>query len=158
MILLKNKKIIFCIIIIILDQLVKFLINSNISLEKEIFVIPNFFYLTNLLNTGGAFSIFEGNSIILGIIGIIFLLILVKYLNNKKLKPLEEISYGILIGGIISNLIDRIYLNGVRDYIGLKFGNYYYPVFNIADIGIVIGIILIIILELKGDSNGNRSN
>ena len=66
--------------------------------------------------------------------------------------------YGVLVGGIIGNLIDRIIFNSVTDYIGLVFGTYYYPVFNFADIGIVLSIIVLIILEFRGEKNGNRSN
>ena len=62
-----------------------------------------------------------------------------------------------LTGGIIGNFIDRIVFSGVYDYIGLIFGSYYYPVFNLADSLIVVSIILLIILEIKGDKNG-RSN
>ena len=68
------------------------------------------------------------------------------------------IAYSILIGGIIGNFIDRIVFSGVYDYIGLIFGNYYYPVFNLADIGIVIGIIMLIIIEIRGDKHGTISN
>ena len=68
------------------------------------------------------------------------------------------IAYSILIGGIIGNFIDRIVFSGVYDYIGLIFGSYYYPVFNLADIGIVIGIIMLIIVEIRGDKHGTSSN
>ncbi len=153
----KKERMISCIILIFIDQLVKLLITNNTTLNTEVFIIPKFFYLTNVLNTGGAFSILSGNTIILAIIGLIVLFFLIKYLNNRKLSFFTNIAYGILLGGIISNIIDRICLNGVRDYIGIKIFSYNYPIFNIADMGIVIGAILIVLFEYRGEIHGNRS-
>ena len=70
---------------------------------------------------------------------------------------MELIAYSLLIGGIIGNFIDRIVFNGVYDYLGFIFGSYYFPVFNLADIGIVISVLILIVLEIKGDINANRS-
>ena len=145
-------------IFIIIDQLIKLIIKNSISVGKEIFIIPKFFYLTNLENTGGAFSILENNTILLSIIGLIVIFFIYKNINNKKLSLIEEISYSVLLGGIIGNLIDRIIFKYVCDYIGLVFGTYYYPVFNLADIGIVVSVIVLIILEYRRDKNGIRSN
>ena len=153
----KKERMISCIILIFIDQLVKFLITNNITLNNEVVIIPKFFYLTNVLNTGGAFSILSGNTIILAIVGLTVLFFLIKYLNNRKLSFFTNIAYGILFGGIISNIIDRICLNGVRDYIGIKIFSYNYPIFNIADMGIVIGAILIVLFEYRGEIHGNRS-
>ena len=153
----KKERMISCIILIFIDQLVKFLITNNITLNNEVVIIPKFFYLTNVLNTGGAFSILSGNTIILAIVGLTVLFFLIKYLNNRKLSFITNIAYGILLGGIISNIIDRICLNGVRDYIGIKIFSYNYPIFNIADMGIVIGAILIVLFEYRGEIHGNRS-
>ena len=85
----------------------------------------------------------------------IFALLLIYFflIKNKKLTNLEQISYGILTGGIIGNLIDRIIHGFVIDYLDFKIFNYYFPVFNLADIMIVIGMFLIIIQVLKGDKN-----
>ena len=153
----KKERIISCISLVFLDQLVKLLIVSCISVGKEIYVIPGFFYLTNLLNTGGAFSIFSNSTLLLGIIGLGVLFYLINYLNKKNLSLRANIYYGILMGGIVSNLIDRIFIHGVRDYIGIRIYLYDYPVFNIADMGIVIGAILILINEYRGERHGNRS-
>ena len=153
----KKKIIIISSIFIILDQLIKLLVRNTI-MDVEKVIIPNFFYLTGVKNTGGAFSILTGNTILLAVIGIVVVGILVYYLTKKKnINNIEMISYSILLGGIIGNFIDRIIFNGVYDYIGLIFGSYYYPVFNLADCGIVIGIILLIVMEFKGDKNGISS-
>ncbi len=153
----KKRLLVISSIFIILDQLLKLIIRSNISLGKEIFIIPKFLYITNVKNTGGAFSIFENNPIMLACIGVIVIFFLYSFIKNKKLSFIEEISYGLLIGGIIGNIIDRLIFNSVTDYIGLIFGSYYYPIFNLADIGIVVSIIILIIFELWSDKNGISS-
>ena len=154
----KKKLLIVSSVFILLDQLIKIIVRNSIIVGKETFIIPKFFYLTNVNNTGGAFSILSNNTYFLVLIGIIATGFIIYFLRNKKLSLVEEIAYGVLVGGIIGNLIDRIIFNSVTDYIGLVFGSYYYPVFNLADIGIVVSIIILIILEFRGEKNGNRSN
>ena len=154
----KKSLIIVSSVFILLDQLIKIIVRNSIIVGKEIFIIPKFFYLTNVNNTGGAFSILSNNTYFLVLIGIIATGFIIYFLRNKKLSLVEEIAYGVLVGGIIGNLIDRIIFNSVTDYIGLVFGSYYYPVFNLADIGIVVSVIVLIILEFRGEKNGNRSN
>lgn len=131
------------------------------SLEycEEIILVPKFMYITYLKNTGGAFSILDNNIYFLIIIGMLALGGLIFYLLKKdNFRKLEVISYGILFGGILGNFIDRIIYGGVIDYIGLIFGSYYFPVFNFADICIVIGIIMLVIDELVGEKYGIRSS
>ena len=153
----KKRFIIISIITVILDQLIKFIVKTNI--HDEIVVIPKFFYLTCVKNTGGAFSILSNNPYLLAVIGIIVIAGIVTYLIKKKINNnLELIAFSMLTGGIIGNLIDRIVFGGVYDYIGLIFGSYYYPIFNLADSLIVISIGILLIREIKGDKNGRSSN
>ena len=154
----KKKIIIFSSILVLIDQLIKFVVKNNITINTENYLIPKFLYLTNVKNTGGAFSLFSDYPIVLGLIGICFLIFVYYYLKKKKTSFIEDIVYSLLIGGIIGNVIDRVILNYVVDYIGIMIGNYSFPVFNFADICIVISIFMLIILEIRGDSNGNRSN
>lgn len=154
------KKYIYIIgcVLLIIDQLVKGLVTSFIHYQEIIDIIPNFFYLTYVKNTGGAWSIFSDNMIILLVIGIICALGLIYLINKKNSYTKLEVTYlSLITGGLFGNLIDRIIQKGVIDFIGLIFGNYYFPVFNIADICIVCGAILLIIDSIKGDENGNRS-
>ncbi len=148
------KKIIsLSVVIVLLDQIIKFFI-TTLELHQKITIIQDFFYITYVRNDGAAWSILSGNRIILILVGIFALLLIYFFLiKNKKLTNLEQISYGILTGGIIGNLIDRIIHGFVIDYLDFKIFNYYFPVFNLADIMIVIGMFLIIIQVLKGDKN-----
>lgn len=131
-------------IIIIIDQFIKYIIINNIKLLTEVPLIKNVFSLYHVKNTGGAFSVLEGNIYLLIIISIIILYILDTYITKENQTKLDIISFGFLIGGIVGNLLDRIIHKGVIDYLLFKFNNYSFPIFNLADIFITIGVILLI--------------
>lgn len=150
---------IFTILFIIADQLIKLLISNQIILNDYIDIIPGFFYLTNVHNNGGAWSLFSGNSYILAIVGV-FALIFVyfSFIKGKQLSKLEIVVYSLLVGGITGNLIDRIFLGYVIDYIGFNIFSYSFPIFNLADIGIVISIAIILIITIKEEFYARNNN
>ena len=152
------KKIgIISIICILIDQITKILVISNFELNSSIQVINNFFSLTYVRNYGAAWSIFSGNRIFLIAIGIIALVLIYKYLKkNKIIKKIEIITYGLLIGGIIGNLIDRIVYGYVIDFLDFLLLKYNFPVFNMADTFIVVAAILMIADVVRGEINGNN--
>ena len=125
--------------IIIVDQLVKLLIKNNMYLTQEITIIPNFFSLFYLQNEGAAFGLFSGATVMLVLIGFIVLIYLARYIERNKINKLEGLTYGLILGGIIGNLIDRLLHHAVIDYLQFMFGDYRFAVFNIADIAIVVG-------------------
>ena len=146
-------------LIVLFDQLIK-LVVTTLGLHNKLSIIPNFFYITYVRNDGAAWSILSGNRILLITIGIIAIVILYFLLIYKQeLNNLKIIYYSILNGGIIGNLLDRIFRGYVIDYLDFKIFNYYFPVFNLADIMIVIGTFLVIIEVIRGDKNGEiKSN
>lgn len=150
-----KKVYIFALISLIIDQIVKILISNYLILGQTIKIINNFFYLTYVQNKGAAFSILIGYRYILIIITFIFLYYLHKCIKKQKsFNKLEIISYGLLFGGIIGNLIDRIIYGYVIDYFDFMIFNYNFPIFNLADSFIVIGcIILVINSYLKGEDS-----
>lgn len=150
-----KKVYIFALISLIIDQIVKILVSNYLILGQTIKIINNFFYLTYVQNKGAAFSILIGYRYILIIITFIFLYYLYKCIKKQKsLNKLEIISYGLLLGGIIGNLIDRIIYGYVIDYFDFMIFNYNFPIFNLADSFIVIGcIILVINSYLKGEDS-----
>ena len=152
----KNKYIyLISSVIFILDLIIKQLIINN--LKTSISVIDNFFTLYLVKNTGGAFSILNNNVGLLSIIGIIFLFGIIKYINNNKnMTNIESIGISFLLGGLLGNLFDRIVRGGVIDYLSFNFFGYYFPVFNLADIFITLGVMLVIINEVRGDLLANR--
>ena len=74
---------------------------------------------------------------------------LLKYIKNKYINKYEQIAYGLILGGALGNLLDRLVYGSVIDFLDFKIFNYDYPIFNIADTGIVIGVIIIIITSIK---------
>ncbi len=153
------KKItIVSIITILIDQIIKYLIITNLKFTDSINVIKNFFRITYLQNTGAAWSILSGNVVLLVLITLIALVFIYIILKKKKeYLKIEYLCYGLLIGGIIGNLIDRIRYGFVIDYLDFNFGEFNYPVFNLADICIVVSAIILIIISMKEDKNGNKS-
>lgn len=143
-------------ICILIDQIIKIIITTNLKFTESINVIKNFFRITYLRNNGAAFSILSGNRIFLILITLIALLIIYIFLiKNKNINKIEAICYGTLMGGIIGNLIDRVRLGYVIDYLDFNIINYNYPVFNFADICIVVSAILLLIISIKEVKHGN---
>lgn len=137
---------------VLVDQIIKILVNTYMNLADSISIIPSFFRITYLKNTGAAWSMFSNKTIYLIAITIAFLaafyfLILRK--TDFKVDKNIGVLYGIIIGGILGNLIDRIRLGYVIDYLDFSFFGYNFPVFNLADTFIVIGCIIMIIKSFK---------
>lgn len=151
-----KRVVIFSLIIFIIDQLVKLAIGFGIDVNTSFVVIKNFFSLSNVHNYGAAFSILYGNRIFLIIVSI-FALVFVYYfmLKNKDLSKLDIAIYSLLIGGILGNMFDRIVYGYVVDFFDFHIFGYDFPVFNIADICIVISVFLILCDTIRGYNNGN---
>ncbi len=134
-----------------LDQLTKLWVVKNIPFNpyhdhdglQDITVIPGFFYLIHVGNTGAAWSIMSGKSTLLAFLALLTLtgIFFWRRTLGLHLRPIQ-ISFGLLCGGIVGNLIDRIAYKHVVDFLDFHFGSYIYPTFNIADCGICIGVIL----------------
>ena len=140
-------------IILMLDQIIKIIVMHNMKLNTYIKIIPNFFSIFYVKNTGAAFSILEDSTILLIIISVIFVVIIDRYIKKEEhFTKLSVISLGMILGGIFGNLIDRIIHHSVIDYLSFTVLKYNFPIFNLADIGITVGValyILSLILERK---------
>ena len=144
----KNKEDIYKItsIVLMLDQIIKLLIMRKMVLHQRISIIPNFFSIFYVKNTGAAFSILEDNTLILIIISVLFIVGLNEFIKREKdFSKLSILSLGMILGGIFGNLIDRIVHHAVIDYLSFSFLHYEFPVFNIADMGITIGMCLFLL-------------
>lgn len=152
--------IIISLLVIIIDIISKLLVSNNMLLNGSITIIPNFFYLTYAHNYGGAWSIFNNSTLAITIISFIIIIGIIYYLlKNKVTKKIEVVGYSLLLGGAIGNLIDRVMNGYVIDFFDFYILGYDYPIFNIADIGIVIGIVLLMvsmILEVYKDDNKRK--
>ena len=133
--------IILSIIFLVIDQISKILIIKLLE--------------TN--NTGAAFSILLGKRIFLIVVAILIIGILLYYIKKNKVDgKLNIIAFSLIIGGSLGNLIDRIVRGYVVDFISIKLGSYNFPIFNIADTLIVVGVFLLLIGNTGGNKNDNR--
>lgn len=145
-------------IVFFIDRVTKILISSNFSLSVRNKIINKFFYITNCHNEGAAFSIFSGNILFLILITLIVLYLIYKTLKQKKkLSKISYISYGLLLGGIIGNLFDRLFYGYVIDFLDFQIFKFDFAVFNVADMAIVIGAVMLLIFE-GSDKNGDKVN
>ena len=154
MISLKKKISLITIICLLIDQISKFIVSNNLVLYEKNEVIKNFFNITYVQNKGAAWGILKGNVFLLVIITIASLFFICRFIfKEENISKIEGVSYGMLLGGILGNLIDRIVHNYVIDFLDFKIFNYDYPVFNVADILIVISVIIMVISCFRGDKN-----
>lgn len=154
----KKKPYIIAFLFFLIDLISKQIIVKVLEEGNSIKVINNFFYLTYTKNTGAAWSILKDQRILLLIITVIVLFLINKAMNKEKLDNFECVSYGMIIGGIVGNLFDRIFFKYVIDFLDFKIFGYNYPIFNLADTFIVVGIILMIIISIrKGKHEGSSS-
>ena len=154
-----SKKIyILAITIFIIDQLTKSIISTYLKLNQSIEVIKDFFYLRYINNTGASWGILSNSRILLIILSLIAIIILIRYMYSFKETKLNFIGFGFLLGGILGNLADWLLHGYVKDFLDFIIFNYDFPVFNIADIFIVLGVIVLIISIIRGeDKNGSSS-
>lgn len=131
------------IFIAVLDQISKIIIINNIESNSSVTTIDNFFYLTHVKNTGAALGILQNGRYFLIpvtiIISVLLLYVLIKS-DNKLLKT----SLALTVGGAAGNLIDRVIRGSVTDFIDLYFGSFHFWTFNIADVSVFVGTILLV--------------
>ncbi len=141
------------IVVLLLDQLSKYIVIQRIPLHDSIVIIPNFFYFTHIKNTGAAFGIFQGminTFIVISIAAIILIVILRSLLEIESY--FYHVSLGFILGGAIGNLIDRLFMGEVTDFLHF----FFWPVFNFADSFIVIGFIILVLILLKNFSTKEK--
>ena len=149
-------------IMVLADQISKTVIRSTMTLYESITVIPGFFHLTYITNDGMAFGInFPFGIYIFSIISIIFTVILFYYLWTIRQESIFIRSgVAMILAGAIGNLIDRLFLGEVVDFLDFMIGDLHWYVFNFADSFVTIGMGIIlydsIVLEKKRQSISNE--
>lgn len=136
---------------VLVDRLVKKWALVTLKGGMDIEVIKGFFTLQYLENKGAAFGIFQGKIILLTIVTLIVLVAMIVYLFKFKPKSkMLKISFALIISGAIGNLLDRIMYKYVVDFLMLHYKDiYYFPTFNVADVLVVSGTIILAICILK---------
>ena len=131
----------------VVDQLLKLLVYNTLRMSGVVPLIPGIFELRYTENTGGAFSIFSGQTFILSIITIAVIVVLIVILiKGAVTNKFALLSMALIIGGGIGNLIDRIFRGSVIDYLYFSLINF--PIFNFADITLVCGEIILAVYIL----------
>lgn len=128
------------------DLFTKHLISSSMQLGQSHEIIKNLFYFTYSQNTGVAWGMFAGKLGLFILIAIVVAVAMVVYFRKtKQSEILTRFGLVLAFSGLLGNLIDRIVFGYVRDFIDVIIFNYNFPIFNIADMAVVIGFALIII-------------
>lgn len=133
-------------LLIIIDQLTKWLVVKNMELGESITIIEDFLYLTSHRNRGAAWGILEGQMWFFYIITVIVIVGIIYYMQKgKKEGALFKWALSLMLAGAIGNFIDRVLRQEVVDFIHTFPFGYNFPIFNIADSSLVIGVALLII-------------
>ena len=128
-------------LVILIDQISKFIIRNSMHLSQSIPVVKNIFHITYIQNLGAGFGILQQQTLFLILVSAIVVSVILFYSKRiGKKDRLLQIIAGIVLGGTVGNLIDRIIYGYVIDFLDFRI----WPVFNIADSAVTIGVILLI--------------
>jgi signal peptidase II len=140
------------ILIILLDQFTKWLIVSKMTFGDSIPIINNVLYITSHRNRGAAWGILQGQMWLFYAITLVVIIAIIYYIQKAaKGKWLLGISLGLMLGGAIGNFLDRVIRKEVVDFIHTYIFGYNFPVFNIADSSLCIGVVLLMIVMLRDE-------
>ena len=137
--------------VIVLDQVTKEWVRGVFSLHESLPLVPGFFNFTYVRNTGAAWGIFSGQNLALSLLAFVMLVALVLF-RRKLLPPGKphRIALGLLCGGIVGNLFDRLRLDYVTDFLDFYYRDWHFPAFNVADSAICIAVAIYILGTLLG--------
>ncbi|MEJ6659699.1 MAG: signal peptidase II [Candidatus Thioglobus sp.] len=142
-------------ILVIADQLTKMMVLGSLKLYESI-EITSFFSLTHVHNYGAAFSFLADEDgwqqYFLVSISVIASIAIILWMSKTSTKqPYKLIALSLILSGAIGNLIDRAVFGFVIDFINLHYQDFYWPVFNVADTAITLGVILLLLVDFKQD-------
>jgi signal peptidase II len=148
--------------IVALDQLTKIWIVATFPLYGSRAIIPNWLDLTYTLNPGAAFSLFAtmpvaAREVFFLVLSCIATVVLLLLLARSSTSPSSRLSFALILGGTIGNLIDRLLRGRVVDFIYFHHESFSYPVFNVADSAITIGVATIVVVSFLNAPVVNRS-
>lgn len=143
-------------LVVFLDRVTKLWIVSHIPSGHAIVIIPKVFRLTHVLNTGAAFSMFEGSAspnlvrnllIAFSVVAVVVVLVLIWKMGRSL--SLISIALALILGGAVGNLYDRLRFAYVVDFLEVHIVHYHWPDFNVADSAIVVGACLLLLEMLR---------
>ena len=131
-------------VVVVLDQITKWMASARLELGEPVSLFGDFVRLTLVHNTGAAFGLFPGSRgpfIVISIVAIGVVLYL--FLRETHRNALNRVLLGCILGGAIGNLIDRVRLGWVVDFIDMGLGQTRWPVFNVADSAVTLGVVFL---------------
>lgn len=148
----------FLFLLIAIDLITKTVIQNTMALKQSIEVIPNFFHITYVVNTGAAWSMLEGKMGFFYAITI-FAVVLILWMLIKTDRRAVVTRYGLvmILAGAIGNFIDRLWFKYVRDFLDFYIFGYDFPVFNVADMALCIGVFLVMMIMFLNKENYDES-
>lgn len=144
-------------IVFLIDQGTKYVIATRLELAEQIPVIKDFFIITSHRNRGAAFGILEGQLWFFILVTVVVVVGIVWYLNKaKETRKLLPTALALVLGGAVGNFLDRLLNGEVVDFLMFNFGSYTFPIFNVADSCIVVGVALIVLDSLRDMKGGEE--
>ncbi len=144
------------VLVIVADRLSKLWVAKHLALGKAIVVIPKVFRITHVLNTGAAFSLFEGSRspatvrwVLIGFSIFAALVVLAVIAKTGRRWSMQLLALSLILGGAVGNLYDRIRLQYVIDFLEVHIVHYHWPDFNVADSCIVVGACLLLLETIR---------
>lgn len=146
-------------IVIMIDQLSKYIVVKSMNLYESIPVIDGFFYITSHRNEGAAWGILQGQMMFFYIVTILFTLGIIIYMH-KYARDHKGLSFALsfILGGAIGNFIDRLFRREVVDFLDFIIFKYDYPIFNLADSALVVGVILFALFTFLEDRKKGKAS
>lgn len=145
--------------IIALDQLTKYAVVIYMDIGESIELIPDFLYLTSHRNEGAAFGILQGQMWFFYIITVVVVAAIIYHLHKYgKSSFMIGLPLVFILGGALGNFIDRVLFGAVVDFVDTYFWGYSYPIFNVADSALVVGVGLLIIKMMSDEWKEKRKN
>jgi signal peptidase II len=146
-------------VILIADQLTKFIVDQTMPLHHSIPIIDDLFSLTYIRNTGAAFGILSGSAaafrlpflLLFSTVAIVFIILMLRRLPDRETGLITALAF--ILGGAIGNLIDRIAYGEVIDFLDFYWSRFHWPAFNLADSFITIGVLITVyyLIKAKGE-------
>lgn len=147
---LPQRFLVWALVVVALDQATKLVVHSTLPLNgTPVRLLGDMLRLTHIHNPGAAFGLFQGNRWFFAGVSLLSMLVLVFLAREDRHRdPWMATSFGLIFGGALGNLIDRLWLGVVIDFLQMGVNGHYWPVYNVADIGVTVGVALLVLRML----------
>ena len=140
---------ILCLVTVMADQVAKQAVRSGFALGQSVAVVDGFFHLTYVRNTGAAWGMLHNQTAFLALLSAVVLVVMIVFRKSFVSEAWDQrLAFGLMLGGILGNLIDRVKFGWVTDFLDFRFFGHPFPTFNIADSAICIGVALYLLSNM----------